>query len=36
LQEIGFRAGVALLGGLFLFATWNDLLHLGLFHWVRG
>jgi len=30
-QEYGFRAGLALLVGLMLFATWNDLGHLGLF-----
>ena len=35
-QEYGFRAGFAVLAGLFVFATWNDLSHLGLFHWVRG
>ncbi len=35
-QEYGFRAGIALLGGLFLFATWNDLSHIGLFRWVAG
>jgi len=35
-QEYGFRAGFAVLAGLFVFATWNDLAHLGLFHWVRG
>jgi regulator of sigma E protease len=35
-QEYGFRAGIALLGGLFIFATWNDLAHIGLFHWVAG
>jgi regulator of sigma E protease len=34
--EYGFRAGFALLVGLFVFATWNDLSHLGLVHWVRG
>ena len=34
-QEYGFRAGFALLAGLFVFATWNDLTHLGLFRWVR-
>jgi regulator of sigma E protease len=33
-QEYGFRAGLALLAGLFIFATWNDLAHLGIFHWV--
>ena len=31
-QEYGFRAGLALLAGLFIFATWNDLTHLGIFH----
>jgi regulator of sigma E protease len=30
-QEYGFRAGLALLAGLFILATWNDLGHLGLF-----
>jgi regulator of sigma E protease len=34
--EYGFRAGLALLVGLFVFATWNDLSHLGLVHWVQG
>jgi regulator of sigma E protease len=34
--EYGFRAGFALLIGLFVFATWNDLSHLGLVRWVRG
>ena len=34
--EYGFRAGFALLAGLFVFATWNDLTHLGLFRWVAG
>jgi regulator of sigma E protease len=33
-QEYGFRAGFALLVGLFVFATWNDLSHLGAFHWI--
>jgi regulator of sigma E protease len=33
-QEYGLRAGVALLAGLFIFATWNDLRFVGLFHWV--
>lgn len=36
LQELGFRAGFAVLAGLFVFATWNDLSHLGLFRWLRG
>jgi regulator of sigma E protease len=35
-QEYGLRAGVALLAGLFIFATWNDLAHIGLFRWVAG
>jgi regulator of sigma E protease len=35
-QEYGFRAGFALLIGLFVFATWNDLSHLGLVRWVAG
>jgi regulator of sigma E protease len=35
-QEYGLRAGFALLIGLFVFATWNDLGHIGLFRWVAG
>jgi regulator of sigma E protease len=35
-QEYGFRAGLALLAALFMFATWNDLTHLGIFRWVAG
>jgi regulator of sigma E protease len=35
-QEYSFRAGIALLAGLFIFATWNDLAHIGLFRWVAG
>jgi regulator of sigma E protease len=35
-QEIGFRAGFALLIGLFVFATWNDLTNFGVFRWVGG
>ncbi|MBC7801647.1 MAG: RIP metalloprotease RseP [Gemmatimonadaceae bacterium] len=35
-QEYGYRAGFALLACLFVFATWNDLTHLGLFRWVSG
>jgi len=35
-QEYSFRAGIAVLGGLFIFATWNDLAHIGLFRWVAG
>ena len=33
-QEYGFRAGLVFLAGLFVFATWNDLTRLGIFHWV--
>ncbi len=36
LQEYGFRAGFALIACLFLFVTFNDLSHLGLFQWVAG
>jgi len=35
-QEYGFRAGLAVLASLFIFATWNDLSHIGLFRWVAG
>ncbi len=35
-QEYGFRAGLAVLACLFVFATWNDLAHIGLFRWVAG
>ena len=35
-QEYGFRAGLALLAALFVFATWNDLTHLGIVRWVTG
>ncbi|MDA8050497.1 MAG: RIP metalloprotease RseP [Rhodospirillales bacterium] len=35
-QEIGLRAGLALLLFIFVFATWNDLIHLGAVHWVRS
>ncbi len=34
--EYGFRAGLAVLAGLFVFATWNDLAHIGIFRWVAG
>jgi regulator of sigma E protease len=34
--EYGFRAGLAFLACLFVFATWNDLTQLGLFRWVAG
>jgi regulator of sigma E protease len=35
-QEIGLRAGLALLVCVFVFATWNDLAHLGMVRWVRS
>ncbi len=35
-QEIGFRAGFALLIALFVFATWNDLANLGVVRWAAG
>jgi regulator of sigma E protease len=34
--EYGFRAGLAVLATLFIFATWNDLSSFGLFRWVGG
>ncbi len=34
-QEYGFRAGIALIAGIFLFATVNDLTQFGLFDWLR-
>lgn len=35
-QEIGFRAGFALLIALFVFVTFNDLSSLGVVRWVTG
>ncbi len=35
-QEYGYRAGFAVLAALFVFATWNDLAHIGVFRWVAG
>jgi regulator of sigma E protease len=35
-QLIGFKAGLALLGSLFLFATWNDLQRLNVLEFLRG
>ncbi len=34
-QEIGFRIGLALVVGLMIFATWNDLMHLKVFEYLR-
>ena len=35
-QEAGYRVGLALLAGLMLFATWNDLQKLNLFKFLGG
>ena len=35
-QELGYRVGLALLAGLMLFATWNDLQKLSLFKFLGG
>ncbi len=35
-QELGFRAGFALLVTLFVFATWNDLSQLGVVRWATA
>ena len=32
--EYGYRAGFAIIAALFIFATWNDLSHLGIFSWM--
>ena len=34
--EFGFRAGFAVLIGLFVFATWNDIAHGSIGRWVAG
>ncbi|MFT8463662.1 RIP metalloprotease RseP [Acetobacter persici] len=36
IQEISFQAGFALLAGLFLFSTFNDLSGFGLFKWIAS
>ncbi|NHO31570.1 RIP metalloprotease RseP [Acetobacter fallax] len=36
IQELGFQAGFALIAGLFLFSTFNDLSSFGLFRWVAS
>ena len=33
-QEYGYRVGIALIACLFVFASWNDLVREGAFHWV--
>jgi regulator of sigma E protease len=35
-QEIGVRAGLAVIASLFLFATWNDLQRLNVLEFLRG
>ena len=35
-QEFGFRAGLAVIGSLFLFATWNDLQRLNVLEFLSG
>lgn len=35
-QEYGFRVGLALVLALFLFATWNDLVHLKFFEFIAN
>ena len=35
-QEVSFQTGFALLAGLFLFSTFNDLSSFGLFRWVAS
>ncbi|HLF58898.1 MAG TPA: site-2 protease family protein, partial [Alphaproteobacteria bacterium] len=34
-QEMGFRIGLALVVGLMVFATWNDLMHLKVFEFLK-
>jgi regulator of sigma E protease len=35
-QEAGYRVGFALLIGLVVFATWNDLQRFRVFHFIGG
>jgi regulator of sigma E protease len=35
-QEYGFRLGLALVLTLMVFATWNDLVHIGILKFLRG
>ena len=35
-QEYGFRVGLALVLTLMVFATWNDLVHVGVFAFLKG
>lgn len=36
LQEMAYYVGFALIAALFLFSTFNDLLNIGVFRWLRG
>lgn len=36
IQEMAYYVGFALIAMLFLFSTFNDLLNIGLFRWLRG
>ena len=35
-QDLGYRAGLALLAGFMLFATWNDIQKLDIFQFIGG
>ena len=35
-QEVGFRIGLVLVVSLMVFATWNDLVHLGVISSIRA
>ena len=35
-QEYGFRLGLALVLTLMVFATWNDIVHLGWIKFLKG
>ena len=32
--DYGYRIGFAIIGSLFIFISWNDLVHTGAVHWV--
>ena len=32
--DYGYRVGFAIIGSLFIFISWNDLVHTGAVHWV--
>jgi regulator of sigma E protease len=31
--DYGYRVGFAIIGSLFIFISWNDLVHTGIIHW---